>query len=311
MKNDMSVVIAEDDAELVNALTFHLQKLDFIVRPASDDFDVLAMVLKDWPKLLIIDPGRPSGNGFAVIERILQETKFTPPSETVSLPVIVLSSNSDEKTLRECKILGLSYVLKDAHLWSKLKPLIGELVQTPDNGIEAAVAAPVSHQKPEPVSSPPKILIVDDDPDIVKAIKIRLECHGVDTLDASNGLQGYQKALIEKPDLIISDYTMPDGGGDHMIVRLKQNAATHDIPIIVLTGWTVGGRKDMALERDMKGRRGVSAFLTKPVDFDVLLDALRRHIILAPFSRPSAAVPDSSTIAVQSASGPETPDRSA
>ncbi|MCH8240444.1 MAG: hypothetical protein IIB62_10435 [Proteobacteria bacterium] len=75
-----------------------------------------------------------------------------------------------------------------------------------------------------------------------------------------------------------------------MIARLKQSAATRDIPIIVLTGWTVGGHKDVALERDMKGRRRVAAFLTKPVDFDVLLDALRRHIILAPFSRPSAAI---------------------
>ena len=290
MKNGRSVVIAEDDAELLHTLTFELKALGFSVRPASDDLDVLAMVLKDWPDLLIIDTGRPSGNGFAVIERILQETKFTPFTEIVSLPVIVLTNKTDAHTVRECEVLGVRYVLKDSHIWAKLKPLISELVKFQDKGMEAAKATSFSQEQPETVSPPPKVLVVDDDPDIIKAIKIRLECHGVDTLDASNGLQGYLIAINEKPDLIISDYTMPEGGGNHMIARLKQSAATRDIPIIVLTGWTVGGHKDVALERDMKGRRRVAAFLTKPVDFDVLLDALRRHIILAPFSRPSAAI---------------------
>ncbi len=291
MISDKSVIIADDDPVILDDLTFHFKSLGFNVRSASDDFEVLAMVLKNWPDLLIIDIDRQSGNGFGVVERILQEANFTPFTEIVSLPVIVLTNKSDDYTFRECEALGVRHVLKEPHMWDKLKPLICELVQIQDMGMAATKVASISQEQPEAVLSAPKVLIIDDDPDIIKAIKIRLECHGVDTCEASNGVQGYQVALQEKPDLIITDYSMPEGGAHHMLHRLQQHIVTQNIPVIVLTGWTLEGRKDFSLERDMKGRCGVKAYLSKPIDFDLLLDELRRHIKLSSFSRLSAAVP--------------------
>lgn len=51
-----------------------------------------------------------------------------------------------------------------------------------------------------------------------------------------------------------------------------------DVPIIVMTGWSFDGGPDVAHERDMLGRCGVSVYLRKPIDFPILLAELERHV---------------------------------
>ena len=86
-------------------------------------------------------------------------------------------------------------------------------------------------------------------------------------------------ALRERPDVIVSDYTMPEGYGNWLLGRLKGHSATKDIPVIFLTGRTIGDKPDYPLERTLLSL-GASAYLTKPLEFDTLLVELRRHITL-------------------------------
>ena len=130
------------------------------------------------------------------------------------------------------------------------------------------------------MASRPKILIVDDDVNILKVFSIKLSTYGATVVTAKNGREALTVAAAEMPDVIITDYTMPGGSGGHLIERLKGDPDLKDIPVIVLTGRSFHGEEDIALKRDMVGRCGAVAFLAKPVEEDKFLAELRKHITL-------------------------------
>ncbi len=111
-----------------------------------------------------------------------------------------------------------------------------------------------------------KILVVDDELDVAKALKIRLKANGYNVVLAYDSIQGYTIANKEKPDLIILDIMIPGGGGFVVAERLKQSTATHDIPIIFLTG--ISGGEDRAY------KAGATGYLMKPYHPEKLLETI-------------------------------------
>ena len=111
-----------------------------------------------------------------------------------------------------------------------------------------------------------KILIVEDDTKVAKAMAIRLKSAGYDVLTAGDGVRGLQLAEWEKPDLIITDIWMPVGVGFAMAYRLKQLAM--GIPIIFMTASADEGLKKQAMDF------GAAAFLKKPYKPEALLEAM-------------------------------------
>ncbi len=81
-----------------------------------------------------------------------------------------------------------------------------------------------------------KILIVDDEQDIVELVKNRLEVNNYDVICASDGEEGIKKAKEQKPDLIVMDILMPHMQGGDAVRLLRSDAATKHIPIIFLSG---------------------------------------------------------------------------
>src|SRR4030042_3467341 len=81
-----------------------------------------------------------------------------------------------------------------------------------------------------------KILIVDDERDIIKALTIRLRGAGYEVVTAFDGAQGIFTAHKENPDLIILDIRMPAGNGFSVAEKLKESVNTLAIPVIFLTG---------------------------------------------------------------------------
>ena len=117
-----------------------------------------------------------------------------------------------------------------------------------------------------------KILIVDDERDIVKVLVIRLESSGYEVISAFDGAQGVFMAHKEQPDLIILDIRMPAGDGFSVAERLKRSTHTWTIPIIFLTG---------SPEREAEGKAmdlGARFFIKKPYDPEELLDAVKRAL---------------------------------
>lgn len=82
------------------------------------------------------------------------------------------------------------------------------------------------------------LLVVDDEPDIVKVVKVRLESNNYTVISASDGREGIAKAQQHQPDLIIMDILMPNLSGGDAVKILKDDAATRHIPIIFLSALT-------------------------------------------------------------------------
>ena len=122
----------------------------------------------------------------------------------------------------------------------------------------------------------PWVLCIEDDDDVSRSLKLRLEAHGVAVVRASSGMQGYRHAYTYPADAIILDYNLPDGRGDYLLGRLKENPLTAHIPVIV-----VSGVKDRSVERKLRNMGAVN-YLTKPVAFKELLEELANHIDVLP-----------------------------
>jgi pilus assembly protein CpaE len=103
-----------------------------------------------------------------------------------------------------------------------------------------------------------KILIVDDDLDSLKLIRLMLQRHGYEVIAANAGAQALAKALSERPNLIILDVMMPDMDGYEVCRRLRANAETKSIPIIMFTAKTLVDDKVAGFEA------GADDYVTKP-----------------------------------------------
>ena len=114
-----------------------------------------------------------------------------------------------------------------------------------------------------------RILYVEDNDDNVYMLKLRFELlDGFEVLVAEDGEAGCAKAIAENPDLILMDLDLPVVDGWEASRWLKNNPATHDIPIIALTAHAMSGSREKALAA------GCDEFDTKPVDFDRLMQKI-------------------------------------
>ncbi len=117
-----------------------------------------------------------------------------------------------------------------------------------------------------------KILIVDDEPDIVKLVSLRLKLQGYEVATASGGVEGLQKAKDEPPDLILLDVKMPDMDGYQIMQKLKEDGRTRSIPIIMLTGQS--NIEDVA----KAVQSGAVDYIVKPFESIVLLEKIRKAL---------------------------------
>ena len=110
-----------------------------------------------------------------------------------------------------------------------------------------------------------KILIVDDDPDLRRALRIRLQANHYDTVQASDGYTAMSVAQKERPNLIILDLGLPAGDGFVVLERFRVNPAISVTPVIVVSGRDAYANKERAL------KAGAKAFVQKPWNDNELL----------------------------------------
>ncbi len=114
-----------------------------------------------------------------------------------------------------------------------------------------------------------KILLVDDEPDIISMLKLRLEASGYDVITAADGNIAYDKAKSELPDLVILDLMLPGMDGYQVCRLLKFNEKYRHIPIIMLTA------KSQKDDKDWGQKVGADFYLTKPFDAAELLNKIK------------------------------------
>jgi len=111
-----------------------------------------------------------------------------------------------------------------------------------------------------------RVLIVDDDPELLGILRKYLENHGLETISAANGAEALAAAPSGRPDLIITDVEMPRMDGFALCRRIKDNKALADIPVIIMTGKKIS-------EADHVAGYGYGAddYVVKPFSYAVLL----------------------------------------
>ena len=103
----------------------------------------------------------------------------------------------------------------------------------------------------------PKILIIDDAPEICRFYRVVLTQSGFDVSVAEDGSKGIRKAMSERPRLILLDLRLPDTNGLKVLTSLRSEDATRNIPIIVFTGSATKQKVDEAI------KLGADAFILK------------------------------------------------
>jgi CheY-like chemotaxis protein len=103
-----------------------------------------------------------------------------------------------------------------------------------------------------------KVLIVDDEAFVREIVKVRLKLLGIEIIEGTNGLEAIEKAIQEKPDLILLDVMMPKMNGFEACEKLRSNPLTSHIPILILTA------RGEQMDKERGARLGAVKYLTKP-----------------------------------------------
>ena len=123
-----------------------------------------------------------------------------------------------------------------------------------------------------------KILVIDDDPDFLSAVRVALEAHGYDMEEAMTPEDGVSKVLSVAPDLVILDVMMPAGyEGFDVALELRQKHKLVDLPILVLTGVHSTKQVPYRFAPD-ENYLPVDVFLDKPIKPAQLIDSIEEML---------------------------------
>jgi CheY-like chemotaxis protein len=121
------------------------------------------------------------------------------------------------------------------------------------------------------------ILVVDDDPDLVEAVCLKLESEDFRVAKAYDGIQAWQRIKEERPDLIILDVMMPKKNGYQVCDEIKKDPEYKDITVVLLTA--VGDAVTSTSYTHWDGKTALAEeFIPKPIDLDNLMDIIKDYL---------------------------------
>ncbi len=118
--------------------------------------------------------------------------------------------------------------------------------------------------------SKPKLLIIEDDPNIITLLRINFELRGFEVHGCEKSATALANSLLELPDVVILDLLMPEETGWDVLEKLKSNPVTKDIPVIICS--VVAG----AADKERAASMGAAAYITKPFELSELIEAVQK-----------------------------------
>jgi PAS domain S-box-containing protein len=240
------ILVADDEVNVSALFKRQLEREGFRVTVVNQGSRVVEVARQLRPELITLDL-LMEVDGLGVLE----ELKADPI--TADIPVVIISVVPESQ--RGLSLGAVDYLCKpldEGQLLDCVREVFNQLGGGARN----------------------KILVVDDEIDIVGWLKHSLTHYGYEVLEAYDGIQALEVVDDETPDLILLDLKMPRMDGRTTMRRLRERADTRHIPIIVLTANPV---RD-ATERAQMMRMGVREFLHKPVKVGQLVEQLRKHL---------------------------------
>lgn len=117
------------------------------------------------------------------------------------------------------------------------------------------------------------ILIVEDSPSELELMSHYLQEGGYNVIKASGAKEAIEKAVVQKPDVIVTDVVMPEMSGFELCRSLKKNPITAKVPIVICSS------KNQAIDRLWAMKQGASDYITKPYTREHLLRAIKSVVI--------------------------------
>jgi two-component system alkaline phosphatase synthesis response regulator PhoP len=114
-----------------------------------------------------------------------------------------------------------------------------------------------------------RVLVVDDDADIAKMLKIRIEAEGYEFMSVMDGKEMFEVLKIKKPDVIILDIMLPNIDGYSALREIRKNEEYANIPVIILTA------KEKKKIEDLFTLEKIEFFIEKPFDTKELLEKIK------------------------------------
>ena len=262
----LKMLIADDDPTILGMLAERCGKMGFQVETATNGMQLLIKAKRGQPDILVVDVNMPELDGLSVCSRFLD-----PGSKPVE--VVVITGGNDEETVERCESLGLYYGRKGPDFWRNLEAALLEIYPSLADKIVELEGPPDDAEVP----ALPRILLVDDDPDIERFLRSRLNKVGVETIYASDATHAMRLASREKPSAIVSDCFMPDGDAQYLLHRLRAAPETENIPVIVLSGRKLDEATETLLKREIGGHPGAAHVLKKSFDTNELFGALQKY----------------------------------
>ncbi len=247
------VLVVDDEPDIREIIRFYLEEAGYRVIEADRGEQALALAQEHQPDLITLDIMMPGMDGLEASKR-LKENPLTR-----NIPIMILSIVADKSRCLQ----GIAGFLTKPFEREELLSAVSDIL---------ARTMPATRRGGAP-PGPPKILIVDDDPDTVAVIRYWLEEAGYACNTAFDGLQALDAARNDPPNLLLTDIKMPGMDGFEVIKRLKARPETSNIPIIVLTAVMI-----TQADRDMGLQLGAARYLTKPFEPSTLIAEIQRTL---------------------------------
>lgn len=244
---DKKILIIDDEPSICEFVKKFLEQKGFGVVACMRGQDGLLKAREMCPDLVLLDLNLPDIYGIEILNEIKNINK--------DIQVIVLTGYATSESVIEAIKLGAYEQIAKPIDLKKLFTVIKAALNIKGEGQGKTFK---------------KILIIDDEPDLLRSLGIRLKSAGYEVWTASTGLEGIEQLKQEKPDLIVVDIMMPGLSGLETIKEIK--AIDASLPVIVLTAY---GTPTSAIE---SLKLGAYDHLAKPFNTQTLLDLVDKAI---------------------------------
>lgn len=126
------------------------------------------------------------------------------------------------------------------------------------------------------MSDKKKVIVIDDEPDMVTFLTLLLEDNGYATVSAKDGQEGIEKVRTEHPDLVLLDITMPEKSGVRFYREIRGDSELKSIPVVIVTGVAKEFKDFISTRRQVPPPDG---FISKPIEKQELLDIVARLLM--------------------------------
>ncbi|MBF4694827.1 response regulator [Fusibacter ferrireducens] len=250
-ENDISAlkrILFVDDSQLQQKqIKMIFKNTGYHIVFASNGVEALKMIEQTMPSLVITDIHMPEMDGYTLCKKIREKYRDS------DLPIIVTTSTVEESTLQKTYQMGADDFIPKPITEDKLINKVNRYFDTKNR-----------HEK---------ILVVDDSLMIQNVLKLGIMRNGYHVLVASDGKEGLETAIREKPDVIISDIYMPIMDGYEMIAAIRNTPEIKHTPCIIMS--STDGKYNQKLAESL----GVEKYFVKPFQLDYVLHQIEYYIV--------------------------------